>query len=457
MYERKIWDYLTARLPPVAAAGVMGNLYAESGLNPRNLQNTGNARLGMTDDEYTEAVDCGRYKGFVDDGWGYGLAQWTYSTRKAGLLDAACQRAASVGHIDVQLDYLWRELQAYTGLMRALQAASTVREASDAVLTMYERPADQSEAVRARRAAFGQLYLDQYNGGVTMVFEPDYGKKYIESTGTHYIANSGSDENKSYTGGKAGDQTGHEAELKKWYNRPWSVVLRYPDQAVGLTIAQEGVAMCLNDKVGYDQNQRTTYWTQLKAAGYDPRKITTACEEDCTAGVSANVRAAGYIHGIVPLQDVPICSSRNMRAQFTKAGFVALTASKYLTSPDNLLPGDILLYENHHAATNITIGKNVREQWFPDNAPTTPVRPTTPDDPEPSNTPADVTPPCVTITGPSVNIRSGPSADYPSMAVVHAGDRLHYFGHADPASGWLLVEYERATGWVSPKYAEVEV
>ena len=54
-------------------------------------------------------------------------------------------------------------------------------------------------------------------------------QKYIMSTGTHYISNSGSDENKKYHGGKAGNQTGHEAELKGWYSCPWTVVLRWRD------------------------------------------------------------------------------------------------------------------------------------------------------------------------------------------------------------------------------------
>ena len=192
--------------------------------------------------------------------------------------------------------------------------------------------------------------------------------KYINSTGTHYISNSGKDENNAYTGGKAGDQSGHEWELKAWYNRPWTVVLRFLDQAVAETIARLGIDAALNNLIGYDQNQRNTYWTQLKAAGYDPSKINVACEEDCTAGVSANVKAAGFIHGIKALQDVSICSSRNMRSVFTKAGFVALTDSKYLTSTKYLLPGDILLYENHHAATNITVGSAVRNSWKPGTA-----------------------------------------------------------------------------------------
>jgi len=271
--------------------------------------------------------------------------------------------------------------------------------------------------------------------------------KYIYSTGTHYIANSGKDENSGTTGGKAGDQTGHEWELKPWYNRPWTVVLRYPDQAVALKIAQLGIDAALNDKIGYDQNQRTTYWEQLKKAGYDPSKITTACEEDCTAGVSANVKAAGYIFGIKALQDIPICSSRNMRSEFTKAGFQALTASKYLTGPDYLLPGDILLYESHHAATNITLGSKVRNQWSPENPPTT--------TPAPDKNTDDVPAPRVLITG-NVNVRKGPSTDYDIMGVAHKGDKLHYFGFTYPANGWLLVEYNHATGWVSNKYAEVE-
>lgn len=188
--------------------------------------------------------------------------------------------------------------------------------------------------------------------------------KYLMSTGTHYISNSGSDEKGNIKGGAAGDQTGKEWQLKAWYKRPWTVVLRYPDQSVSLTIAKLGIAAALNNKIGYDQGQRTTYWTQLKKVGYDPSKIITACEEDCTAGVTANVKAAGYIHGIVALEKISTSTnSRNMRMRFQAAGFKALTDSKYLTSGKYLYPGDILLYENHHAATNITCGTAVRGSW----------------------------------------------------------------------------------------------
>lgn len=276
--------------------------------------------------------------------------------------------------------------------------------------------------------------------------------KYIFSTGTHYIANSGKDENGAYKGGEAGDQTGHEWELKKWYSRPWTVTLRYPDQNVALKIAELGIAAALNNKIGYDQSQRGTYWKQLKAANFDPSKITTPCEQDCTAGVSANVKAAGYIYGIQALKDIPICTSRNMRQEFVKAGFIALTQSKYLNSGNYLLPGDILLYENHHAATNITLGKDVKDYWNPQP------KPVEPETPEESYEPAkqEVQPPFVVITGNSVFVRKGPSTDYGSIGVAHKGDKLHYFGYDYPDNGWHLVEFEKQTGWVSNKYGKVE-
>ncbi len=63
----------------------MGNLYAESGLMPNNLQNTYNNKLGKTDAEYTAAVDNGSYGNFIKDSAGYGLAQWTYWSKKTGV------------------------------------------------------------------------------------------------------------------------------------------------------------------------------------------------------------------------------------------------------------------------------------------------------------------------------------------------------------------------------------
>ena len=101
--EKYIWSRLTAAgLTPAGAAGLMGNLYAESGLNPENLQNTHVKKLGLTDAAYTAAVDAGTYTNFARDGAGYGLAQWTYWSRKEALLAYVRAAGRSVGDLEAQ-------------------------------------------------------------------------------------------------------------------------------------------------------------------------------------------------------------------------------------------------------------------------------------------------------------------------------------------------------------------
>ncbi len=162
--DEKIWRYLkSAGLNDFGVAGLMGNLFAESGLNPKNLQNTYEKKLGMTDEEYTAAVDSGSYSNFVKDSAGYGLAQWTYWSRKDALL-ASCKAAgASVGDMDAQLNFLLKELSVgYSGLLSTLKSAPSVREASNAVLLQFERPANQGQSVQEKRASYGQAYYDKF-------------------------------------------------------------------------------------------------------------------------------------------------------------------------------------------------------------------------------------------------------------------------------------------------------
>ena len=176
--EERIWNYLIEKgLSKAGAAGLMGNLNAESALNPKNLQNSYEKKLGYTDDSYTAAVDNGSYKNFVHDSAGYGLAQWTYWSRKQNMLEFARAASKSIGDLEMQLDFLFKELtEGYKAVLNVLKTATTVRAASDSVLLNFERPADQSEAVKTKRAGYGQTYYNKYagtaskpgNGGKTM-------------------------------------------------------------------------------------------------------------------------------------------------------------------------------------------------------------------------------------------------------------------------------------------------
>ncbi len=162
--EEKIWNFLKAKgLNDCGIAGLMGNLFAESGLRPNNLQNTYEKKLGYTDESYTAAVDSGEYTNFAKDAAGYGLAQWTYHTRKAALLAFVTACGASLGDLEAQLNFLWKELsESYKTTLEVLKTAATVKVASDRVLTDYERPADMSDAVKTKRAGYGQAYYNKY-------------------------------------------------------------------------------------------------------------------------------------------------------------------------------------------------------------------------------------------------------------------------------------------------------
>ena len=163
--EKRIWDFLKAEgFNDFGIAGLMGNLLAESGLRPNNMEDQYQSKLGYNDESYTRAVDNGTYTNFVKDAVGYGLAQWTYWTRKQNLLNFARQNNKSIGDLDMQLHFLIKELkESYTNsVYNVLKKATSILEASNAVLLNFERPANISASVQATRAKYGQTYYDRY-------------------------------------------------------------------------------------------------------------------------------------------------------------------------------------------------------------------------------------------------------------------------------------------------------
>lgn len=108
-------------------------------------------------------VDGGHYPDFIADKAGYGLAQWTFWSRKQALLDYAREKRKSIGDLQMQLGFMWKELNdMHPAVLIVLKEAKSVREASDAVLLWYEKPADQSEAVQVKRAGYGEGYYKKY-------------------------------------------------------------------------------------------------------------------------------------------------------------------------------------------------------------------------------------------------------------------------------------------------------
>lgn len=161
--ERLMWERLSKEgYNDFGVAAVIGNIFAESGLESTNLQNTFNKKFGMTDAEYTAKVDNGTYKNFINDKAGYGLAQWTFYTRKEALYNYLKSKGKSIGDFEGQLEFLCIELRGYTKVTSVLNRATSVKEASNAVLFDFENPANKSESVQNKRASYSQVYYDKY-------------------------------------------------------------------------------------------------------------------------------------------------------------------------------------------------------------------------------------------------------------------------------------------------------
>lgn len=194
MNEQRIFDFFAARgFTAAGIFGMLGNIKDESGGNPRNLQNSYEKKLGYTDDSYTAAVDSGAYKNFVHDAAGYGLAQWTYSTRKENLLKFARYQGESIGDFDMQLAFMYQELQGYKALFAILKTTDSIREASDAFMTQYEKPADQSEKAKRRRASYGEeicaMLTGVENDSLVQLTEADARQKIISVAVSWYGRN----------------------------------------------------------------------------------------------------------------------------------------------------------------------------------------------------------------------------------------------------------------------------
>lgn len=88
-----------------AAAGFVGNMTAESSLNPKVIQ--GGA---IADDNY-----------IPENGKGFGLVQWTYTSRQRPLVELAKSTDRPVTDLSLQLDYVWKELNGgYKSTLNAL-------------------------------------------------------------------------------------------------------------------------------------------------------------------------------------------------------------------------------------------------------------------------------------------------------------------------------------------------
>ena len=165
MSKETIWNYFKqhTQLSDVAIAGIMGNFEAESNCESCRVQGdfTADRRVSK---QYASDVNSGVKPAavFRTDSKGWGLAQWTYWSRKQNLYDTAQSYGTGIEDEATQIRFFLAEMQTeYASAWKKLLSASSIYEAARIVCEEYERPAYNNIAARAD---YGQTIYNQFHG-----------------------------------------------------------------------------------------------------------------------------------------------------------------------------------------------------------------------------------------------------------------------------------------------------
>lgn len=145
------------------------------------------------------------------------------------------------------------------------------------------------------------------------------------------------DERGKARGGRAGNQNGREVSSQNWYKheKGW-VVLRPTDPAQAEKIALAMERAIANPHIGYDQGQRLTLYNAAAKVGFDPGRVTTDVECDCSSLVRVCLAYAGIM--------TPNFTTRNEAKTLLATGrFRELTGKEYADRCDYLQRGDVLV------------------------------------------------------------------------------------------------------------------
>jgi ribosomal protein L24 len=157
--ERALYIYKKLRqagMTYAGAIGMIGNLQGETAdLSPMRIENSYLKKFGITIEEYVRRADNDEviYNGkmFIKDSAGFGIAQWTYWSRKQNLLNYAKSQGKSVGDLDIQIEFLLKEIQeSYSSVWKVCSTTTDYSKAVKSCVSDYEKPANQGEATERR-------------------------------------------------------------------------------------------------------------------------------------------------------------------------------------------------------------------------------------------------------------------------------------------------------------------
>ena len=161
--ETKIWTFLIRYVTKECAAGIMGNLYFMSKLQPDHYDPTEGSRINwnLSKEEYIKLVNDGTYSrhNFIMDGAGFGIGDWCYYTKKGALYDK-CQ--GKIGYLNCQLQYLIQEFKTdFAKLFSYLKSSTNLKECSKRILTDYIHGSSSEERIN-ERYKYSLSYYNKY-------------------------------------------------------------------------------------------------------------------------------------------------------------------------------------------------------------------------------------------------------------------------------------------------------
>ena len=155
------------------------------------------------------------------------------------------------------------------------------------------------------------------------------------------------------TDGQKGDQTLKEVCTRDYYLKSWSCLLRPKDPNKAEIMAQSCEKGCANDAIGYSQSTRNTLRQEAIKVNFDLSKVGL-CNCDCSSFISVCAESAGIA---IPYNGSNAPTTKTMRNAFMSTGeFDLLLDSIYLTSPNFLKRGDILVAEGSHVVMVLSNG-----------------------------------------------------------------------------------------------------
>ena len=354
--EEKIWNYLSSIIDNKhGVAGLMGNLYFTSLLDPQHVETSFLQKYKLTKREYTANADKFPFL-FNRDEAGYGLANWSFWRKKEELRNYASLRNKSVGDLKLQLEFLTMELQDdYPEVWEVICNVENTDEVSNKVLNKYM--GKTSKAIQDSCQKYSKYYYENFAIDFKVILQEEK-NQVIETLRESNFAPYFLDKDSSYV---AIPNDGENIFYTPWENKSWSYVLRHPDLNIGMKIAELAIASDENENVLFGQKTKwtRTYLRGLMDAKYNPKKINKECYTTDLDFVVDIIKAIGYIKRIPSFQILSIKNIKDVKKILIKEGFQIYTSFNYIKTPNNLLPGDILVNESNELITiNLCLGNN---------------------------------------------------------------------------------------------------